>query len=353
MKKGQKKSHFPYQPAAINKEKPRGQEGLAVDFADKRPAAIAQRKRQTLADNSPQIRQSKPQPGATIQNQQIADIPETQSAGENTNSGQEPTPKAAVYASNIVQRVKGWNLTLGVIGTIFTVGLIWLSPGFRKFMKKAWHDDEYREKLLENDFRITAGLGDYRSAFGSGFSQKIAELGKEERWLDGGAGVGQAIADYYEEGGLAKTTAIGFEKPEHETTEDLEKRKGQFNYLSGKFFSEFDEERELETRETKLSVITDYNGILSYTRTLSQDLQKYLNNLKVGGTLYTFFYATINNGAVTEFEWLNRIEGVTVTQTKGGFQIVKDEAVVEVPELTLVKHEHTKTANIPNRSFTL
>ena len=257
-----------------------------------------------------------------------------------------------VKGPEVVQQVRKGELTIGILGTVFSLGLAWLSPGFRKYMRKAWYDDEYREKLEDNDFRITAGLDMYEDAFGSGFIKDIMGLAEDERWMDGGAGVGQAIQDYYNRGGKGRTTAVGFAKPESDVVEDLESR-DNFEYLSDKFFSGFDDSSELKTDVTKLSVITDYNGILSYTRTLSQDLQKYLNNLKVGGKIYTFFYATINDGAITEIDWLNQIEGVKAERVRGSFVIEKTQETAVVPELTLEEHKKVESTNIPSRKFRL
>jgi len=257
-----------------------------------------------------------------------------------------------VNNSGVIQQVRKGELTLGILGTVFSLGFAWLSPGFRKYMRKAWYDDEYREKLEDNDFRVTAGLNMYESAFGSGFVTDIMGLAEDERWMDGGAGVGQAIQDYYDRGGKGRTTAVGFAKPESEVVENLESR-GNFEYLSGKFFSEFDDSSELKTDVTKISVITDYNGILSYTRTLSQDLQKYLNNLKVGGKIYTFFYATINDGAITEIEWLNQIKGAEANRVMGSFVIEKTQEIAVVPELILEEHKKVESTNIPSRKFRL
>src|SRR5690606_11588635 len=116
-------------------------------------------------------------------------------------------------------------------------------------------------KLERNDFRVTATLNHYVKTFGESFLDDITRLGEQERWLDGGAGIGGAISDYYKHGGRGRTTAIGYEKPNDEsgTLESLEQNE-KFEYISGKFFSELDDSNDLHTDLEQFSVITDYNG---------------------------------------------------------------------------------------------
>src|SRR5262245_37721786 len=46
-------------------------------------------------------------------------------------------------------------------------------------------------------YTIDRGLEDYASALSSEFDRELADLGPTDRWLDIGAGEGQAILDYY------------------------------------------------------------------------------------------------------------------------------------------------------------
>lgn len=290
-----------------------------------------------------------------------------------THTVQHPVPMVA-QGVPVAQRVKKGKLTLGILATILSLGFAWCSPGFRRYMKDAWEDrqvnpitltntgeDEqetlYRRKLERNDFRVTATLNHYVKTFGESFLDDIMRLGEQERWLDGGAGIGGAISDYYKNGGRGRTTAIGYEKPNDEsgTLESLEKNE-KFEYISGKFFSELDDSNDLHTDLEQFSVITDYNGILSYTKTLSQDLQKYLNNLKVNGKLYTSFYANIDDASPKDegqnvFDWLSSTEGVTVERQGLTYTITKNKKRTIVQPLRCVEYRFIETSNVPERHY--
>ena len=67
-------------------------------------------------------------------------------------------------------------------------------------------DEEFRkqEKIYRSQgadvpsgYVIGRGLSDYAELLPSGFCDALAKLGSSDRWLDIGAGSGQAILDYY------------------------------------------------------------------------------------------------------------------------------------------------------------
>jgi len=205
-------------------------------------------------------------------------------------------------------------------------------------------------RLENNSFRITAGLTDYAKHFGEPFVEHLFGLTDKQRWLDGGAGEARAMQEYYKDSGQARTTAIGYKKPESVDLQELEKNE-KFQYASGKYFGEMSGE-DLGMDQGLFDVITDYNGVLSYTKTLSEDLQKYLNLLTKGGALYTSFFAGIENSSVDE--WLASIQGVTIEKAgKEALKIVKTADVVEVPPLENTAYEEIKHANIPDRTYRL
>jgi SAM-dependent methyltransferase len=129
------------------------------------------------------------------------------------------------------------------------------------------------------------------------FRQSLAELGPTQRWLDIGAGEGQAILDYYGErydamnregrdkrGSKARSVAISIEdrrQPEwHETAAKLEP--GKITYLFGKTLSERTPE-ELG----KFDLVTDVFGGFSYTPRISRFMERTLSLLEVNGVFYT------------------------------------------------------------------
>lgn len=301
---------------------------------------------------------------------------EVMGARANTSASAKNTamPPVSNVMQNVAQRVKKLKLTGAVLATIFSLGLVWLSPGFRKYMGDLFADEppnltgttgntrdhegneEYDNKLQKNRFRTKAGLEDYTAAFGEEFEDHLFQLGEEERWMDGGAGIGKAIADYYESGGKARATAVAHTIPQDKTgTLDKLNRNQRFNYVSGDYFNAISNDKLLGEDLTKFSVITDYNGILSYTDKLSGDLQKYLDNLKVGGKLYTFFFATINEGEITPYEWVSMTKGVTVEggNNKREMVITKIEEETRVVPLKLQEHKFLPGENIPERKFEL
>jgi len=129
------------------------------------------------------------------------------------------------------------------------------------------------------------------------FRRSLAELGPAQRWLDIGAGEGQAILDYYGErydamnregrekrGSKARSVAISIEdrrQPEwHETAAKLEP--GKITYLFGKTLGERAPE-ELG----KFHLATDVFGGFSYTPRISRFMERTLSLLEVNGVFYT------------------------------------------------------------------
>lgn len=183
--------------------------------------------------------------------------------------------------------------------------------------------------------------------------------------MDGGGGVGQAISDYYGEGGKAQTTVVGFEKPDQLPDNDHISDNPKFNYVSGKYFSgTTDEDLEIGSKG-QMSVITDYNGILSYTDTLSEDIQKYLDKLKTGGKLYAYFQPPdILEGSthITPLVWLQKGTGYLVANVKEKgkerpdptvYTITKTDDRPRVPPLKKEVFKFEEAANIPRRVFRL
>lgn len=219
---------------------------------------------------------------------------------------------------------------------------------------------EVKKKLETNSFRVTAGLKDYELAFGKEFSKNLTELKEEDRWLDGGAGLGMAVNDHYENKGKGKTTAVGYKIPAAKTNEEqqvVEKlaKNDKFKYLSGAYFSEMEEKEELEKGKT--NIISDFNGVLSYTQTLSEDLNKYLRILKVGGRLYTNFRAKIYEGEtlISELDWIKKDtrDDLDVIFIPSSYSIVieKKKEGAAVKTLSFVKQDNIKENNMPQREY--
>jgi hypothetical protein len=140
-------------------------------------------------------------------------------------------------------------------------------------------------------------LSDYAALLPSGFCDALGRLGNSDRWLDIGAGDGQAILDYY---GLeddaapvekcarsfskARAVAMSIEDRRTDKWQQLAAIFGgdRIRYLSGKRLRHYSGE-ELG----KFQIISDVYGGFSYSEDLSQFLEKVLTLLEVDGVFYT------------------------------------------------------------------
>ena len=141
------------------------------------------------------------------------------------------------------------------------------------------------------------GLPRYSELLPSGFCDALGRLGSSDRWLDIGAGQGQAILDYSAPGDAgaraekcrgsgprARAVAISIEDRRTENWKQQAARLGEdrIRYLSGKRLSQYSSE-ELG----KFQIITDVYGGFTYTEDLSRFVDKMLRLLEVGGSFYT------------------------------------------------------------------
>jgi hypothetical protein len=150
---------------------------------------------------------------------------------------------------------------------------------------------------VPSGYVTSRALSDYAALLPSGFCDALGRLGNSERWLDIGAGDGQAILDYYaleDDAAPAEKCARSFSKAgavamsiEDRRTDKWRQQTAIFGgdrirYLSGKRLRYYSGE-ELG----KFQIITDVYGGFSYTEDLSQFLEKVLSLLEVGGVFYT------------------------------------------------------------------
>jgi SAM-dependent methyltransferase len=144
---------------------------------------------------------------------------------------------------------------------------------------------------------INRGLSDYAEVLPTGFCDALGRLGSSDRWLDIGAGSGQAILDYCAPkddqaagkkcagaGGKARAVAMSIEDRRADKWRQRAASLGddRIRYLSGKRLRDYSPE-ELG----KFQIITDVFGGFSYTEHLSQFVDKVLSLLDVGGAFYT------------------------------------------------------------------
>jgi SAM-dependent methyltransferase len=142
---------------------------------------------------------------------------------------------------------------------------------------------------------IDRGLTGYAEVLPSGFCDALGRLGSMDRWLDIGAGEGQAMLDYYApqgdaalkkcggSGAKARAVAISIEDRRTEKWKQQAASLGdRVRYLAGKRLSQYSPE-ELG----KFQLITDVYGGFTYTENLSRFVETVLNLLEVGGAFYT------------------------------------------------------------------
>lgn len=289
-----------------------------------------------------------------------------------------------------------------VIRTVVVMGLqsLWLvaahaqtagsgTPFSKEIVKQ---ESIYQSKgdQVPTGYSVDRSLVDYTRGLAAEFGRDLATLRPTDRWLDIGAGQGQAILDYYAPGNdallgraqvgkKAKAAAISIEDRRtpvwHQTAASLDAN--QIQYFFGKRFGEYSAE-ELG----KFKVITDVLGGFSYTENIAQFMEKALRILEVNGSFYTVlqdvgaesdanrpFYpnsrflteiANADSGAssVKVCAWLKSITCVKVscelrTDWKPPievYRIHKECENVTVPELATV---HYQAGTPPERRFQL
>ena len=230
------------------------------------------------------------------------------------------------------------------------------------------------------------GLSDYAGFLLAGFCDALTKLGTSDRWLDIGAGAGQAILDYYappdaatpaekcaRPGGLASAVAMSIEDRRTDAWHQLAASVGErIRYLAGKSLRHYSLE-ELG----KFQIITDVYGGFSYTEDLSRFMDKVMNLLEVGGGFYTIVQyvhlEAVKDSAAAGYQtemvdaagrgvkvcsWLKKIAcGKVTCESKSGWDppteqinIRKVCSDVSVPGMKLLKFQ---AGNPPNRRFQL
>ncbi|HTM08739.1 MAG TPA: class I SAM-dependent methyltransferase [Verrucomicrobiae bacterium] len=225
----------------------------------------------------------------------------------------------------------------------------------------------------------------YLQVLPSGFCGSLGSLGSSDRWLDIGAGAGQAILDYYAPaddsapgkvcsgaGGRVSAVALSIEDRRTDKWRRQAARfgDGRMQYLAGRRLRQYSSE-ELG----KFSIITDVFGGFSYTEDLSGFLERTLRLLETGGVFYTLMQSVHladgkdnpNTSYLTELvdaagrdekvcSWLKRTTCVEVTcESKSNWQAPTEQitvkkvcAEVSVPRVKVLKYE---AGDPPGRRF--
>ena len=276
---------------------------------------------------------------------------------------------------------------------------LWLEPSHSQNpgSPKFYEEVSKQESILYSEgARVTEGytidrsLAVYTEGLSSEFDRALANLGPKDRWLDIGAGQGQAILDYYtpdydlihpegqeRRGEKAQAVAISIEDRRtpvwRQNAASLGANRIQY------FFNRRLREYSLEELG-QFQVITDVIGGFSYTELLSLFVEKVLGFLELKGSFFTVlqdvhledgtnqpyyagspFLTEIANADGSEVKvcsWLKRITCVEVTCESRAewqppieaFRIHKVCDDVKVPALVLINYV---AGTPPERRFQL
>ena len=294
--------------------------------------------------------------------------------------------------------VRGWTTAGARLAVLIVIllqalglGVVWpqeLAPP-RLDEEFAKQEKIYRSRGADvpGGYITNRGLSDYLELLPSGFCDALGTLGNSDRWLDIGAGAGQAILDYNAPendaapgkrcsgaGGKVRAVAMSIEDRRTDTWQQQAASLGddRLRYLTGKRLRDYSPE-ELG----KFQIITDVFGGFSYTEDLSQFVDRVLSLLEVGGVFYTIVQSVhLGDGKdkpttwyLTELvdaagrdekvcSWLKKISCVKVgCESKSDWNapselinIRKICSDVSVPRTKLLKYE---AGNPPGRRFQL
>ena len=157
-------------------------------------------------------------------------------------------------------------------------------------------------------YTVDRGLADYHNVLAFEFLRALENLGPKDRWLDIGAGEGQAILDYYGPEGWeqrkrkAGVVALSIEDRRtprwQQTAATLEA--GQLRYLYNKRLRDYSVED-----VGRFQVITDVIGGFSYTEDLSQFMGKVLSFLELNGSFFSVLQDVRSEAGINKPHYAN------------------------------------------------
>jgi SAM-dependent methyltransferase len=188
---------------------------------------------------------------------------------------------------------------------------------FDSELKKQDSIYQSRGEQVPEGYVTDRSLPSYLHTLSPAFARALANLAPKDRWLDIGAGRGQAVLDYYgprydlmreqtrdlmqvrareRSGGKAQAVAMSIEDRRSPlwALEAAKLGANQIQYLSGKRL------REYSLHELgQFRIITDVAGGFSYTSDLSLFMRKVLEFLEPGGEFFTLLVDVRNADSVS------------------------------------------------------
>ena len=203
---------------------------------------------------------------------------------------------------------KGWKAAAARLAVVIAIVVpaLGLEVGWPQEPAQPRLDEEFtkQEKIyrsrgaeVPSGYVTNRGLSDYAELLPSGFCDALGRLGSSDRWLDIGAGAGEALLDYHASADdaapaqkcgrsaeKARAVAMSIEDRRTDRWRDQAASFGddRVRYLSGKRLRQYSPE-ELG----KFQIITDVFGGFSYTEDLSGFVERVLRLLEIGGAFYT------------------------------------------------------------------
>lgn len=210
--------------------------------------------------------------------------------------------------SSVRLPAQAWNNVAACLAAMFVIVMqpLELKAGGTEEPVQPRIDEEFakQEKIyhrrgdeVSGGYVTNRGLSNYAEVLPADFCDALGSLGSSDRWLDIGAGEGQAILDYYAprddaapaekcggSGPKARAVAISIEDRRTDKWRRQVARQGddRLRYLSGKRLGQYSRE-ELG----KFQIITDVFGGFTYSANLSRFLERVLSFLEIGGSFYT------------------------------------------------------------------
>ncbi|HVO95869.1 MAG TPA: hypothetical protein VMT22_23645, partial [Terriglobales bacterium] len=163
----------------------------------------------------------------------------------------------------IKSSMKGWKTAGTLMAVLIVLHALGLGASWPQELAPPRIEDEIakQEKIYRSrgadvpgGYVTNRGLSDYAELLPTGFCDALGRLGSSDRWLDIGAGAGQAILDYYapvgdapsgakcaRSGARARAVAISIEDRRTDRWREQAARLGddRIRYLSGKRLSQY------------------------------------------------------------------------------------------------------------------